>query len=83
VTAAERARWLSEVSDALERADDLLVALTLAQGVNALAIDVSARLAAARAEVRALRLGRYDRHADEVRPEWMNRSPWQAAGPAD
>lgn len=78
LAAAERARWLSELSDALERAEELLATLALTRGHDTTWMDLSARLAAARAEVRCLRLGSIQVDLEE-HSEWTEMSPWRQA----
>jgi hypothetical protein len=76
VTAAQRARWLAELSDALEEAQELIWRLGMTGVGNVDAIDLSARLEAARAQVRSLRLGRPNELSENSNPEWSNRLPW-------
>ena len=78
LAAAERARWLGELSDALERAEELLATLALTRGHDATWMDLSARLAAARAEVRCLRLGSIEADLEQG-PDWTELSPWKQA----
>lgn|GEM_PF-4460356 len=67
--AAARASWLGKLSEALDIADKLTVELSReARHVEALAA-LAARIALIRAEIDALRLGRFN-PADEVGPEW-------------
>jgi hypothetical protein len=76
VTAAQRARWLAEISDALEEAQKLIWRLGISGVRNVDAIDLSARLEAASAQVRSLRLGRANEFPENSNPEWSNRLPW-------
>jgi hypothetical protein len=46
-------------------------------------LDLAARVEAARAEVRALRLGHDDRFAGRNAPEWTNQSLWSSASRLD
>lgn len=56
--AAERARWLAELSEALDRAHQALVQLRLPIESRAEAIDLFHRIEAAKLEVQSLRLSR-------------------------
>jgi hypothetical protein len=76
VTAAQRARWLAELSNALEEAQTLLWSLDAADLRKVDVLDLSARLEAARAEVRALRLGRTGEQASQFSPNWTNQLLW-------
>ena len=77
--AAERVRWLAELSDALDSADRLLPLLELRPDQNVEAIDLHVRIQAARMEVNALRLSRSLSPFKEKCPEWTERPPWQPA----
>jgi hypothetical protein len=79
VTAAERARWLAELSDALEDAQRLLGNLARGGITGADALDLSARLEAARAQVRSLRSARAAERDENSHPEWTNSLPWKRA----
>ena len=68
-SAVERARWLAELSDALDGAARVLVALELsAEQLNA-ARDLYLRIEAARIEVQALRLSRSLRPREDNDPK--------------
>ena len=67
--AVERARWLAELTVALERAQRLMQELGASDG-NVEAAELYARIEAATAEVQALRLRRSDRIARRNDPEW-------------
>jgi hypothetical protein len=73
-TAAQRARWLGELSSALEEAQGLIWRISSAENLDLL--DLSAQIESARAEVRSLRLGRGDHLSSEHDPEWTDQSPW-------
>jgi hypothetical protein len=60
VSAADTARWLAELAQALEEAQELVNSLAFARGHYVETLDVSARLETAQAEVRSLRHGRMD-----------------------
>ena len=73
MTASDRARWLPELSEALEKAQTLIGRL----GADIETLDLSARVETARAEVRSLRLNRLDGKATDFAPHWTN-PPWDA-----
>jgi hypothetical protein len=70
-----RARWLAEISEALEDAHKLACRLG-ARNVSPELIDVHARIEAARVEVRSLRLANGLRDKRSSDPEWTISSPW-------
>jgi hypothetical protein len=74
VTAAQRARWLAELSDALHDAQQLIWRFTDDRNLEAL--DLLKRIEAARAQMQSLQLGRARRAADDFYPEWTNSLPW-------
>jgi hypothetical protein len=76
VTAAERARWLAELSQALDDAQTLLWRLDPERLRDVDALDLSARLEAARAHIRSIRLQPIDQVADKPRLEWTCPHPW-------
>ena len=71
VPAAERARWLTDVSNALDEARHVLTNLSLADEDYGLAIDLHVRIEAALFEVRSLRLSRSLQPRDEISPKWI------------
>lgn len=75
MSGADRARWLAELSEALDDAHALACQLG-AKSVSAELIDVYARIEAARVEVRSLRLGNGLRDGRDSGPEWTISSPW-------
>lgn len=76
--AAIRARWLAELSEALDGAQRLLSELAPADARDE-AIDLCTRIEAARFEVQSLRLSRPGILPDEVDPKWSGFIPWQPA----
>ena len=80
MSAAARAQWLAELSEALEQAHKLMWKLGIGDGGGPAAMELYLRVEAARLEVQALRLGRRDRLTDESNPEWTDSSPWKRAG---
>src|SRR6185437_7542343 len=74
--AAIRARWLAELSEALDSAQRLLAHLNPVDS-NSEALELNARIAAALFEVRSLRLSRQLIPHDEDDPKWTGFIPWQ------
>ncbi|MFL6752191.1 MAG: hypothetical protein ACJ8FL_03055 [Sphingomicrobium sp.] len=70
MTATERARWLAELAAALEQAQQLAWSLGLDEDSSPEAMELYGRLEAARAEVQALRLGRFRVAPDNSAPDW-------------
>ena len=75
-SAAERARWLAELADALDEARDLVRQLAI-EGGRIDAIDVAARIEAVRNEVQTMRLMRSSGGGQDFDPEWMKNIPWR------
>jgi hypothetical protein len=76
VTAAERARWLGELSDALNDAQNLVRRLGRS-GVPGLdALELGARIETVRFQVRSLSLARHGGLLFEQHPEWMKQTLW-------
>jgi hypothetical protein len=71
VSAAERARWLAELADALEQAERLVWSLGDLPRTNPEMIELYGSLDAARAEVQALRVKRVATAAADLGPFWM------------
>ena len=71
VSAAERARWLAELADALEQAERLVWSFGDLPSTNPEMIDLYGSLDAARAEVQALRVKRVATPPADLRPFWM------------
>jgi len=80
--AAERSRWLAELSEALGEAQRLIARLELTGEQHLLAREVHLRIEAARYEVQSLRLSRSPQPPSQSGPEWMQSLPWaqQEAG---
>lgn len=76
VPAAERARWLAEVSEALNEAHRILSQLHLSQEDEATARELYLRIQAARLEVQSLRLSRSLNPREETDPRWTGPAPW-------
>lgn len=75
--APERARWLSELSEALNAAHHLLVSLDVPAGQSVEARELYLRIEAARLEVQSLRLRASLKARKEKSPEWSEILPWQ------
>jgi hypothetical protein len=75
-SAAQRARWLAELADALDEARDLVRQLGIEEG-RIDAIDVSARIEAVRNEVQTMRLMRSSGCGHDFDPEWIKNIPWR------
>lgn len=76
VPAAERAKWLAEVSEALDAAHDLIVRLDFSAD-EACALDLHLRIETARMEVRSLRLSRSLHSRPKFHAERINLGLWQ------
>jgi hypothetical protein len=72
-----RARWLTELSEALDQAHDLMWKLGIGDGTGPAAMDLYLRIEAARLDVQALRLGRHHRSSEAIDPEWIEHLPWK------
>ena len=79
VSVAERARWLAELADALDDAHQIASEIGLAHVHHPEAVELRARLAAARAQVQGLRLSRPDERSAQLNPKWSN-SVWPNIG---
>jgi hypothetical protein len=74
-SAAQRARWLGELADALDEARRLVKELGAAEG-KVDAVELYARIEAVRIEVQAIRIRRAA-GAPEFSPEWTKDIPWR------
>lgn len=74
--AADRARWLAELSEALEEARQLVARLGAIDG-NREAAELYARIEAVCAKVQALRLRRSTSAGEYLDPKRRKLSPWQ------
>ena len=73
-SAAYRARWLAELSDALDDAGELLAEFGEMPRDTA---QIRSRVEAARREVLALRLRTSGGGGDDFGPEWTDNMPWK------
>ena len=74
--AANRARWLAELAEALDEASALVREL----GSSARAPDTAelyARIDAARVQVEAMRVSRRSGGGEDFDPEWSKDLPWR------
>jgi len=78
-SAAQRARWLGELAEALMDAQHLTWRIGSATA-NPEAMELYGRIEAAFSEVQALRLGRRTFPNHEHDPEWTDILPW-STGP--
>ena len=74
--AAERARWLADLSLALDETHKLASELGIPRMHSAEAAELWARLSAARAQVQGLRLGRADDETDDHDPKRRHPAIW-------
>lgn len=75
-SAAERARWLAELAEALDDARHVVKKLGAAHGEVG-AVELYARIEAVRLEVQAIRLRRSCAGDWEFGPEWTDNIPWK------
>jgi hypothetical protein len=75
--AAERARWLAELSAALNEARHLTRELGTGEA-RAEAVELCARIEEVRREVESLRFRKFRQADAQPGPEWI-KSPWPAA----
>lgn len=68
--AAQRARWLAELSEALDEARRLIKRLGAAEG-QLESVELYARIEAVRLEIEAIRLGRRYASREEADPKWI------------
>ena len=75
-SSAERARWLSELADALDEAQKVAWRLGVSEGDSAEAKELYGRIEAAQAEVDRLRLSGSRRIREESDPDWTDIQLW-------
>ena len=76
IPAAERARWLAELSGVLNEAHHLIQRLELREDQHALAKELHLQIEAVRFEVQSLMLSRSLQPRPESPPEWSQLPPW-------
>lgn len=74
--AAERARWLAQLAQAVEQAQRLAWSLSVSQQSTAEVEELSRSLEAVRIEIEALRRGRPGIPQREIDPFWSGLLPW-------
>jgi hypothetical protein len=74
-SAAQRARWLAELADALDEARILIKQLGAAEG-RIDAVELYARIEAVRLEVQAMRLRKSGFGGQNLGSEWTKDFPW-------
>ena len=79
VSAAERARWLAELSEALEQAERLIWSMSDRPGTTPELKELYGRVDAARAEIQSLRFKRSAGPRPNVQPFWTEFAPWSPA----
>ena len=77
VPAAERARWLAELSQALTEAHQLLIGMDLPRERDSEARELYLRIEAARLEVQSLRLSRSLKPREANYPKRIDFAPWE------
>jgi len=82
VSAAERARWLAELADALEQAERLVWSIGDLPRDDPEMIELYGSLDAARAEVQALRVKRVASAPANLQPFWMKSRRSEDSGEA-
>lgn len=75
-SAAERARWLAELSEALNEAHRVVEQLDWRDEQRPAAQDLYLRIQAARFEVQSLRLSRSLNPSSRFAPKWRDDAPW-------
>jgi hypothetical protein len=69
-SASDRARWLTDLAEAIVQAQRVAWALGIAEGDDPDAKELYGRLESARVEVESLRHGRWSRPSSELNPIW-------------
>jgi len=75
-SAAQRARWLAELAEALNEARRVVKQLAIEE-IRFDALEVAAQIEAARFEVQSLRLRRSIGGRQDFGPEWSEDIPWK------
>jgi hypothetical protein len=83
-TAAERARWLAELSETLGEAQRLLLRIGVSGADNRQAMELYSRIEGARLAIQSLRLRRSAGSRNVSDPKWTDPLPWERGqkGPA-
>jgi len=77
VSPADRARWLAELSEALDQALVLVTSYALTAEVQTEAFELDLRIEAARLEIHSLRLSRSLNPRGNSNPEWTELPHWK------
>ena len=75
-TAAERARWLAELAEAIDGAKRLARTIAASDRAAAEARELFSRLEAVEIEVEALRRGGRNNMRRQIDPKWTSLVPW-------
>ena len=75
-TAAERARWLAELAEAIDGAKRLGRTLAASESADPEAREIFGRLEAVGLEVEALRRGSRNNLRRGINPKWTSLVPW-------
>ena len=75
-SSAERARWLSNLAQALDEAQKVAWRLGVSEGDSAEAKELYGRIETVRAEVERLRLSGSRRISEESGPDWSDLLLW-------
>jgi hypothetical protein len=81
VSAVERARWLVELSLALDEAQEIVNCISFAGGRYVETLDLAVRIESARAEVRSLRRSPTGEPIENIDPNWSKYLSWDRALP--
>jgi len=76
--AADRARWLAELSESLDEAQRLLRRLGIGTAESPLAMELYLRIEGARFAVQALRLRPMGAFTEVTGPKWTGSPPWRS-----
>ena len=75
--AADRARWLAELSESLDEAQKLLMRLGIGTAESPLEMELYLRIEGARCAVQGLRLRPMGTFTEATGPEWSKMPPWK------
>lgn len=77
---AERARWLAELSDALDEVQLLLQRMGVSATDSPVGAELSLRIEGARFSIETLRRERRDEWSEVSRPKRSQKLPWRQRG---
>ena len=75
-TAVERSRWLAELAQAVDQAQQLGRAMGVREGNCVPTKELFKRLESVRVEIEALRCGGWERRPIDTDPSWTYLFPW-------